>query len=226
MPSLRTLCILCNWLFCVYVVFIFPSVEGQRVGCRDCTQEQGDGSGTAGLPGPQGLPGRDGEKGERGMMSCAWILATQNRSQFSTTPLRSGDRGPRGYPGEKGDPGPPGIPGRRGYDGLRGPPGLQGFPGREGPPGPPGCAGPPGPPGPGSSHTIAVHSQTEQVPPCPGSTQTLWEGYSFLGTERSGKANYQDLGRAGSCRPLFSAMPVLYCDFDGLCSYATMNGWW
>lgn len=75
MPLLRTLCILCSWLFCVHVVFIFSSVEGQRVRCRDCTQEQSGGPEVAGLPGPQGTPGRDGDKGERGMMSCVCILA-------------------------------------------------------------------------------------------------------------------------------------------------------
>lgn len=41
---------------------------------------------------------------------------------------------------------------------------------------------------------IVTHSQTTQVPPCPQSTQKLWDGFSLLYLEGNEKAHNQDLG--------------------------------
>jgi len=49
---------------------------------------------------------------------------------------------------------------------------------------------------PGTATVIYTkHSQTTDIPVCPSGYTKLWEGYSLLHTEDSGRANVQDLGK-------------------------------
>lgn len=73
--------------------------------------------------------------------------------------------------------------------------GPRGFPG---PPGPDGVQGQVGPPGPSSmEHGFLVtrHSQSIEVPLCPGGTRLIYDGYSLLYVQGNERSHGQDLGR-------------------------------
>jgi len=84
------------------------------------------------------------------------------------------------------------------------------------------------PPASSQATVIVKHSQSSVIPECPGNLKKLWDGYSFLNFEGNGKSNNQDLGVGGSCIPLFNVMPVISCDSNDVCNYATRsdNSYW
>ena len=83
--------------------------------------------------------------------------------------------------------------GQRGNNGLIGPPGERGLTGPAGQPGIPGA------PGGASAYLtgflLVRHSQSEQVPICPGGLTQMWIGYSLLYIEGNEKSHSQDLGK-------------------------------
>ncbi|XP_071763612.2 collagen alpha-2(IV) chain-like [Centroberyx gerrardi] len=128
--------------------------------------------------------------------------------------------------GPVGSRGTPGMPGPPGHNGPVGDPGDVGQRGFIGPQGSPGQSGEPGEPGgretSGSGFLLVVHSQSVEVPQCPVGGNQLWVGYSLVYLEGQEKAHTQDLGQAGSCLPVFSAMPFSYCN-TGACHYSSRN---
>jgi collagen type IV alpha len=74
----------------------------------------------------------------------------------------------------------------------------------------------------------ARHSQTTVAPRCTDGHTLLWDGYSLLHTEDEGRANVQDLGKAGSCLGTFSTMPFMFCNTNGVCTHArrTATSYW
>lgn len=140
-----------------------------------------------------GLPGKDGLKG------------------------LPGDAGLDGLNGPKGYSGPPGLPGPPGRIGLPGPVGRKGVPGMRGvdalPSSPPKSRG----------YFFTVHSQTEEIPPCPPQTTIMWGGYSLLHFMGNAKAHGQDLGAPGSCLQRFSTMPFMPCNLNNVCEYSSRN---
>ncbi|EDV21231.1 uncharacterized protein TRIADDRAFT_30529 [Trichoplax adhaerens] len=125
----------------------------------------------------------------------------------------------RGLPGETGDLGVKGVIGQEGDIGSMGP---KGQPSPPGTPGRPGQKGEPGIQGPSRSFAdagflLTVHSQTDQIPDCPGNRTRLWIGYSFLSMTGKSKHSGQDLSSAGSCLRAFSTDPFAYCNGNNLC---------
>ncbi|KAF4526481.1 hypothetical protein B566_EDAN013581, partial [Ephemera danica] len=70
---------------------------------------------------------------------------------------------------------------------------------------------------------LVKHSQSSDIPQCEPGHVKLWDGYSLLYVEANEKAHHQDLGFAGSCLKRFSPMPLLFCDFNNVCIYASRN---
>ena len=70
---------------------------------------------------------------------------------------------------------------------------------------------------------LVRHSQSSQVPECPGGMEKLWEGFSLMYLEGNEKSHNQDLGVPGSCIARFNTMPFLFCDFNNVCNYASRN---
>ncbi|KAK1133240.1 hypothetical protein AOXY_G38356 [Acipenser oxyrinchus oxyrinchus] len=205
-----------------------------------------------GMPGTDGFPGDPGTqdpKVKQEIQVTKEAQAHQVRrscgecchSYWGPRPARidgePGESGFQGRPGEMGRPGQKGLPGiigKTGRNGKPGPDGVLGDPGPNGIPGPPGLQGAPGKQGgaglPGNSvrsvsvgYTLVKHSQSDQVPPCPLGMDRLWDGYSLLYVEGQEKAHNQDLGLAGSCLPRFSTMPLIYCNINEVCYYASRN---
>lgn len=73
--------------------------------------------------------------------------------------------------------------------------------------------------------TMAVHSQTAEVPSCPEGWNSLWSGYSFMTSFGGGGSatSMQDLSSPGSCLEKFRPMPFLECQNDGSCEYFTAS---
>uniref|UniRef100_A0A8C5DU44 Collagen IV NC1 domain-containing protein n=1 Tax=Gouania willdenowi TaxID=441366 RepID=A0A8C5DU44_GOUWI len=204
------------------------------------------------LKGNRGFPGVSGPKGFNGWPGLKGFPGAPGIGGISGPPGYPGIKGflgPRGYYGPVGDPvyiqiflhcppGPPGAPGPTGSPGLPGEPGPKGKSGQVGHPGdvgeagfigPQGSPGPPGDPGdPGhrrslwSGFLLVIHSQSVQVPTCPGGSSQLWVGYSLVYLEGQEKAHIQDLGQPGSCIPVFSTMPFSYCN-TAACHYSSRN---
>lgn len=203
----------------------FPGPKGQPglPGSNGGPGERGD----TGTPGSPGEPGFAPEpiilKGERGLPGPPGIAG----SRGPTGP--SGLQGLPGSPGDPGDPGPMGPPGFTGSPGRKGDTGPAGQPGSRGYPGPPGPEGIQGPPGiAGSSSAahgflITRHSQNTDVPPCPGDTRLIYDGYSLLYVQGNERAHGQDLGTAGSCLRRFSTMPFMFCNINNVCNFASRN---
>lgn len=141
---------------------------------------------------PSGVTGIQGPKGETGI------------------------HGFDGQPGAKGEPGVAGPQGEKGTAKENGDlhccavtlhfidgsvySGPRGYPG---PPGPDGVQGQVGPPGPSSmDHGFLVtrHSQNVEVPPCPGGTTQIYDGYSLLYVQGNERSHGQDLGRQQEIR--------------------------
>jgi hypothetical protein len=78
----------------------------------------------------------------------------------------------------------------------------------------------------GSSYeTIAIHSQTDNIPSCPNEWNSLWTGYSFSGASPSDDQNMNaDLGGSGSCLEEFRPALLTHCDDGEWCeSYRTSH---
>lgn len=131
-----------------------------------------------------------------------------------------GMMGMEGMPGENGFPGLPGEQGRAGEPGRRGSDGLPGYPGTRGDQG---NSGQQGLAGTGPGIIFTRHSQDSNVPECPGSTYSLWEGYSLLFVMGNGRSHGQDLGGAGSCMRRFSTMPFMFCNINNVCNVASRS---
>ncbi|KAF0030983.1 hypothetical protein F2P81_017714 [Scophthalmus maximus] len=67
------------------------------------------------------------------------------------------------------------------------------------------------------------HSQNLFVPSCPAGSNEVYSGYSLLFINGNNRAHGQDLGTLGSCLPLFTTMPFLFCNTDSTCRYASRN---
>ncbi|CAL8281774.1 unnamed protein product [Lota lota] len=221
----------------------YPGLEGPKG-----AMGQAGARGQHGAKGQQGVPGPTGQHGDKGYSGDVGAKGAPGDAVGKKRPLgNQGQRGPPGSPGQAGftgDTGPPGRPGPKGmssFDGYRGPPGTdgrrgddgpvgdpgdtgpRGFVGHQGPPGPAGEAGDPGFQRPASSgYLLVIHSQSVEVPRCPEGSPPLWVGYSLVFLEGQEKAHTQDLGKAGSCLPVFSTMPFSYCN-SGACRYSSRN---
>jgi len=79
------------------------------------------------------------------------------------------------------------------------------------------------------SNVIAVHSQSLQIPECPGGWEGLWIGYTFLMHTAVGHGGGgQMLSGPGSCLQDFRATPFIECNGGkGQCHYyETMTSFW
>uniref|UniRef100_A0A671NTQ9 Collagen IV NC1 domain-containing protein n=1 Tax=Sinocyclocheilus anshuiensis TaxID=1608454 RepID=A0A671NTQ9_9TELE len=199
-----------------------------------------------GIPGVKGNPGQPGRPGQPGSPGTQGFLGPKGDPGspgfgLPGTPGPKGEPGPPGFPGTPGLKGQSGLPGSSGLTGTPGPkgdpglPGFQGAPGIPGPKGPRGYPGPPGPEGiqgpPGITGSLSAahgflitrHSQTTDVPTCPGDTKLIYDGYSLLYVQGNERAHGQDLGTAGSCLRRFSTMPFMFCNINNVCNFASRN---
>jgi hypothetical protein len=71
------------------------------------------------------------------------------------------------------------------------------------------------------SNTIAVHSQTIDIPECPRGWRGLWIGYSFtMHTAAGAEGGGQNLASPGSCLEDFRSTPFIECNgARGSCHY-------
>jgi integrin beta 8 len=71
------------------------------------------------------------------------------------------------------------------------------------------------------SRSIALHSQTDQIPNCPPNWKSLWIGYSFaMHTSAGADGGGQSLSSPGSCLEDFRTSPFLECNgARGTCHY-------
>lgn len=78
------------------------------------------------------------------------------------------------------------------------------------------------------TQTMAVHSQSSQVPACPNGWTGMWSGYSFLAhTSAGAEGTGQDLQSPGSCMTEFRSVPFIECHGRGTCNYyATQHAFW
>ncbi|MGE0614367.1 MAG: hypothetical protein AB7P04_01895 [Bacteriovoracia bacterium] len=78
-----------------------------------------------------------------------------------------------------------------------------------------------------TSRVIAVHSQTNDTPECPPGDQwrSLWEGYSYYGSERTDAQS--NLAGSGSCMPEFLLHPTAQCNGHHCYAHSAYeNGKW
>uniref|UniRef100_A0A3B5MLS1 Collagen IV NC1 domain-containing protein n=1 Tax=Xiphophorus couchianus TaxID=32473 RepID=A0A3B5MLS1_9TELE len=190
------------------------SLEGPK-GVQGATGpgEKGD----AGRPGYQGESGQKGDSGSPGfpvryirLFYCFFFFCMTIRTACCVRMCWF--QGPPGLPGINGQKGERGLPGVH-EDGdlhccavslhfINGSvySGPRGYPG---PPGPDGVQGQVGPPGPSSmDHGFLVtrHSQSVEVPLCPGGTSQIYDGYSLLYVQGNERSHGQDLGRQQEIR--------------------------
>lgn len=76
--------------------------------------------------------------------------------------------------------------------------GPRGFPGPPGPDGIPGHSGPPGLSSMDHGFLVTRHSQSIEVPPCPGGTTPIYDGYSLLYVQGNERSHGQDLGQSNN----------------------------
>lgn len=71
------------------------------------------------------------------------------------------------------------------------------------------------------AQAVAVHSQDQTVPPCPGAWTSLWIGYSFLmHTGAGAQGGGQPLTSPGSCLEHFRTAPFIECQGrQGTCHF-------
>lgn len=71
------------------------------------------------------------------------------------------------------------------------------------------------------ANVISIHSQTIDIPNCPGGWTTLWIGYSFaMHTAAGAEGGGQPLSSPGSCLEDFRATPFIECNgARGTCHY-------
>lgn len=71
------------------------------------------------------------------------------------------------------------------------------------------------------ANTIAVHSQTTDIPNCPRGWKSLWIGYSFaMHTAAGAEGGGQALSSPGSCLEDFRSTPFIECNgARGSCHY-------
>lgn len=79
-----------------------------------------------------------------------------------------------------------------------------------------------------TTRLIAVHSQTMDIPTCPGGWEELWIGYSFLMHRDAGAGGSgQSLISPGSCLEEFRIRPFIECRGLGTCNYfSTATSYW
>jgi integrin beta 8 len=72
-----------------------------------------------------------------------------------------------------------------------------------------------------TTNTLAVHSQTTEVPQCPAGWKGLWIGYSFImHTAAGAEGGGQALESPGSCLEDFRSSPFIECNgAKGSCHY-------
>ncbi|XP_055501602.1 collagen alpha-3(IV) chain-like [Leucoraja erinacea] len=210
-----------------------PGPKGHRgdTGTPGFPGTQGD-KGSQGQVGNAGPPGQVGEPGPPGPPTVT-IKGDQGLPGLPGPDGGCGSPGSPGSPGHIGKPGPSGpfglngLPGAIGHPGPRGSPGFDGPTGSKGSPGAKGKQGVKGSSGPSTSviqgFVYTRHSQSRDIPLCPGGTKQLHIGYSLLFVQGNRRAYGQDLGTAGSCLPRFSVMPFLFCDINDVCNYASRN---
>uniref|UniRef100_F6XWL2 Collagen type IV alpha 5 chain n=2 Tax=Monodelphis domestica TaxID=13616 RepID=F6XWL2_MONDO len=195
--------------------------------------------GAPGSPGPAGDPGSRGPPGPPGFPGpSGQDIIVKGDIGPPGAPGQPGLKGLPGLPGPQGFPGPtgpPGDPGQNGHLGVNGPVGHKGDPGPsgqpgsrgvDGSPGPDGLPGLPGPPGILSlahGFLITRHSQTTEIPQCPGGTVQIYRGFSLLYVQGNERAHGQDLGTSGSCLHRFSTMPFMFCNINNVCNFASRN---
>ena len=75
---------------------------------------------------------------------------------------------------------------------------------------------------------MAVHSQDAEIPECPPSWSSLWQGHSFLMHTGAGTGGGgQSLKSPGSCLEEFRSSPFIECHGRGTCNYfATTFSFW
>ncbi|MCL4130385.1 UNVERIFIED_CONTAM: hypothetical protein GTU68_037847, partial [Idotea baltica] len=78
------------------------------------------------------------------------------------------------------------------------------------------------------SLSIAIHSQTMDIPDCPNGWDSLWIGYSFVMHTDSGAAGGgQSLVSPGSCLEEFRPSPFVECQGHGRCNvYTSALSYW
>ncbi|XP_038131449.1 collagen alpha-4(IV) chain-like [Cyprinodon tularosa] len=174
-----------------------------------------------GDPGPMGHPGSPGSKSFQGPHGSSGLPEPKDKRDHS------GGRRPDGPKSQKGISGPQGCKGDHGPTRGAGSPltpvGVSGFNGPQGAPGPPGHLAEPGNKGPRSSFLLVIHSQSVEVPQCPAGSNQLWVGYSLVHLEGQYRAQTEDLGKPGSCLPVFSTMPFSFCNREA-CYHSSSNG--
>lgn len=190
--------------------------------------------GLPGLAGRDGFDGLRGEKGEPGLMPPPGPKGEPGRPGLSGPKGDRGVPGPQGIQGLQGQRGEEGLMGAVGLVGMQGPQGLRGEIGLQGPSGLDGAPGSPGARGDrGAACTqgpdyltgmlLVKHSQSTEVPQCEAGQVKLWDGYSLLYVDGNDYPHNQDLGSPGSCMKKFSTLPVITCNNNNVCNYASRN---
>lgn len=79
------------------------------------------------------------------------------------------------------------------------------------------------------NYTLAVHSQSREIPQCPAGYTNLWHGYSWaMHTGAGAQGGGQPLASPGSCLQHFSPVPFVECNgARGSCShFSNKLGFW
>lgn len=70
------------------------------------------------------------------------------------------------------------------------------------------------------TRSLAVHSQSLEIPTCPSGWRSLWTGYSFaMYTAAGARGGGQPLESVGSCLETFRATPFIECNGRGNCFF-------
>lgn len=70
-----------------------------------------------------------------------------------------------------------------------------------------------------TTRLIALHSQSMEIPDCPGGWEEAWIGYSYyMQTSDAHGNSHQNLISPGSCLEEFRAQPVIECHGRGTCN--------
>lgn len=79
-----------------------------------------------------------------------------------------------------------------------------------------------------STRLIALHSQSMDIPDCPGGWEEAWVGYSYYMHTSDTLGNvHQDLVSPGSCLEEFRAQPTIECQGRGTCNFfGGMQSFW
>lgn len=79
-----------------------------------------------------------------------------------------------------------------------------------------------------STRLIALHSQSMDIPDCPGGWEEAWVGYSYyMHTSDAYGNSHQSLVSPGSCLEEFRAQPAIECHSRGTCNFfGGMTSFW